>query len=157
MGFIILVITWIIIGLISSKLKSAFLNGIFFVGFITIIFLIVLFLIAPTHMVEVETDKIVSVQDNRGIHGNRYALHSGQDITILVDYNNYKKIKNIDSSIIDIIETDKEKPSLIRVESRYNSNLLNKIYGDQNIATKRIYKLYIPKGTLVEDYNIDLK
>jgi hypothetical protein len=114
---------------------------------------------APTQSEKVESVEVISLNDNSNTEGT-FFLGSGSVNEELVYYYAYESDKGITVGEIDADEvyinyTDKQ-PRLEKYQTKFKSEFLNWSFaylGEDSCY----YKLYIPEGSIIEEYTIDLE
>lgn len=114
---------------------------------------------APTQSEKVEAVEVISLNDNSNTEGS-FFLGSGSVNEELVYYYAYESDKGITVGEIDADEvyinyTDKQ-PRLEEYQTKFKSEFLNWSFaylGEDSCY----YKLYIPEGSIIEEYKIDLE
>lgn len=114
---------------------------------------------APTQSEKVESVEVISLNDNSNTEGT-FFLGSGSVNEELVYYYAYESDKGITVGEIDADEvyinyTDKQ-PRLEEYQTKFKSEFLNWSFaylGEDSCY----YKLYIPEGSIIEEYKIDLE
>lgn len=114
---------------------------------------------AQTQSEKVETVEVISLNDNSDIEGS-FFLGSGSVNEELVYYYAYKSDKGVTVGKVDADEvyinyTD-EQPRLEEYRTNFKSEFLKWSFaylGEDSCY----YKLYIPEGSIIEEYKIDLE
>lgn len=103
----------------------------------------------------VDTMKIIALQDNTNssITGNRYSIRSEDNVRVCYEQpDNSKKILKFPTDKVTFYEGD-FTPRVERWSFTYDNNFVQR----SKKPSDHLYRIYIPKGAIIEDFKIDLK
>ncbi|PZT57343.1 hypothetical protein [Paenibacillus silvae] len=115
-------------------------------------------LFAKTSYVKTYQTEVISLQDKSSYSG-KFFLGSGNingssQYTFITKNDNEMKVQQLGVNEASLIYSD--EPKIERYEKFFDSKIIKLLFGKQPFHSPT-FKIYIPEGTIKENYNVDLQ
>ncbi|WP_211747905.1 hypothetical protein [Paenibacillus sp. Marseille-Q4541] len=163
----------IILGITEDTHKSYYLSNGELLGIIVVVGYIVLgglgFIQAANNWIPTKTvygweNKIVAMSDSSSYVVSRHSVDRIDRYYYMVDYGDYSKSHWVNQNYSRIIQTEDIPKVVTYIQERQATNWflkdMNKVlklvgYDDLNLPKR--YDFYVPKGTVISEYKIDME
>ena len=118
---------------------------------------LLLFVPIKTQTVHSYDIPIYAIKDNTQTIIRRYTIQTDSRYYYLSDHKDGKKMYSVSSNDSYIVESDTESPRIEVYKTISNNKIIQFLYNDSSILSKKEYKFVVPKGSITTDYNVDLE
>lgn len=116
-----------------------------------------IFMVYP-HDTEIKYDysfDIYALEDNATVKGRRWYFEEDFKYYYLASYKDGKKMYYTDKNDAYIVEQDNVNPHIEVFEEKYKNKYIGKVKDESMLKTE--YKIVVPKNTLTNNFNVDMK
>ncbi|WP_211747924.1 hypothetical protein [Paenibacillus sp. Marseille-Q4541] len=132
---------------------------VFAVVVINLVVLSITSTLVSSSYVKVTQSELVALQDSNSNSRNFFLGTGGTkgsiNYTYITKENDEMKMNSLNVEVASLIYSP--DPRIEKYEKYFDNKVIRFIFGDQPLYTDTTYKLYIPEGTIKENYNVDLQ
>lgn len=111
---------------------------------------------ADLDYVKVDEDKIISLQDNNILNKTFFVgINNGMKYVYMTEENGEMSMKERGIERVNLIYSN-ESPKVEKYNPKFSKKIIRLLFGEINLSTST-YKIYIPEGTVKQEYNVDLQ